>query len=107
MRQIVGQLKELDLLEGADEGGLTMICLNYDLLLSAREEIAVDGITTTNSKGIVVPSPAVSVAMQAQTQLIKLLREYGLTSKARATLKKYDPPEPEKSPLSRFLEDNG
>ena len=78
MRQITAQLKALDLLEGADEGGLTMICMSYD------------GMFDVNKQGVAVPSAAFSIVMQTQTQLTKLLREYGLTSKARASLKRLE-----------------
>lgn len=90
MRQITAQLRALDLLEGADEGGLTMICMSYDAMLAAHAEMRETGMFDVNKQGVAVPSAAFSVVMQAQTQLIKLLREYGLTSKARASLKRLE-----------------
>ena len=90
MRQITSQLKELGLYEGADDGGLTMICMSYDAMLAAHEEMRETGMFSSNKMDMSVPSAAFSVVMQTQTQLIKLLREYGLTSKARASLKRLE-----------------
>lgn len=90
MRQIVAQLKALNLYEGADEGGLMMIAMSYNAMLDAHDRVAEEGLFDTNRQGVSVPSGPFSVMMQAQTQLIKLLREYGLTSKARASLKRLD-----------------
>ena len=90
MRQITSQLKELGLYEGADEGGLTMILMSYDAMLAAHEEMRKTGMFSSNKMGMRVPSAAFSVVMQTQTQLTKLLREYGLTSKARASLKRLE-----------------
>lgn len=90
MRQITTQLKALGLLEGADEGGLTMICMSYDAMLAAHAEMRETGMFDVNKQGVAVPSAAFSIVMQTQTQLTKLLREYGLTSKARASLKRLE-----------------
>lgn len=90
IRRITAQLRALGLLEGADEGGLTMICMSYDAMLAAHEQMLQQGMFDSNKQGVAVPSAAFSVVMQTQTQLIKLLREYGLTSKARASLKRLE-----------------
>lgn len=90
MRQIVAQLKALDLYDGADDGGLTMICMSYDAMICAHDEMRETGMFDVNRQKVKVPSASFSIIMQCQTQLAKLLREYGLTAKARATLKRLD-----------------
>lgn len=105
MRDICRQLETLGLLEGADTGGLMMICANYELLLESLDELysTPGGLFDVTPQGKRVPSAAFTAATTVQTQLIKLLREYGLTSKARASLRKLEPPEEGASPLDEFL----
>lgn len=103
MKELMIQLEALSLIDGADTAGLTMICTDYDALLACHEEIREKGMFDTTPQGKTVPSAAFLCFTSLQTQIIKLLREYGLTPKARASLKRIDPGEEGPSPLEQLI----
>lgn len=101
MKQVVGMLKELELIKGADEGALNILCYMYDNFLKAQEDIKENGILIETSRRKSV-NPSVNVSGMCATQIIKLLREFGLSAKARASLNRMEESE-EESPLEAFI----
>jgi len=61
MKQVVGMLKELELIKGADEGALNILCYMYDNFLKAQEDIKENGILIETSRRKSV-NPSVNVS---------------------------------------------
>lgn len=102
MRNIIRELKRNLSLEVIDTGALNMLMTSYEMYLQASRELLKDGPLLRNKYGDVIPHPAQTIATKNYNQVLAIMKEYGLTVKARKSLKIGDDTEGE-SPLEQFM----
>lgn len=87
--RVAPELSRLDLLKEGDRAALTAYCLAWDRLVQAQQEIAADGVLSTNSQGR-VRHPAVAVLEAASKELRSWAGEFGLTPSAENKMKTHE-----------------
>ncbi len=102
MRNIIKELREKMDLEQTDMGALNMLMTSYELYLQATENLLAQGPTKTNRFGEEVANPNQIIATKNYNQVLSIMKEYGLTIKARKNLKMNTDVE-EDSPLEQFM----
>jgi P27 family predicted phage terminase small subunit len=85
-----------------DEIGLSIICFSYAEWLSASEAQHKYGAVMKTKNGNPIHSPYGSVANQHASQVISLLKEYGLTPASRGRLPSRLHEDPDWTGLARF-----
>ncbi|MCD7711405.1 MAG: phage terminase small subunit P27 family [Firmicutes bacterium] len=103
VKDVLQRLEESGVLENVDTAALDMLARNYSMFIGASKQIEREGATITNVQGNIVKHPAVTIAKDAQVQVVKIMQEFGLTAKARTKLPKLDKKEEEDSPLETFV----
>lgn len=88
-------------LENIDTALLESLESSYKNLLLAEEDIAKNGLFTTNRFGDKIANPAVKIANDAKIQMNKALEHLDVTVKLRCKNKPAD--KEEESPLEAFL----
>ena len=79
-----------------------MLAQDYNTFIKAQETLRVEGYTVKSDRGNIAPHPLIKIAKDAQTQAVRLMQEFGLTTKARTKITKKDV-EDEESPLDVFI----
>lgn len=102
---IISDLKDKDRLEATDTASLYLLANSCNLYIQAHEQIREQGLTFTSDRGNISISPFVTIARDAQKQIVQILAEYGGTLRSRQKLKELDEIV-EDSPLAQFIKEN-
>lgn len=102
MRNVIRELRDNMTLEIIDAGALNMLMTSYEMYLQATDALLREGPTLTNFRGDQVPNPNQTIATKNYNQVLAIMKEYGLTVKARKNLK-MNIEITEDSPLEEFL----
>ena len=86
IRNVVDELENSELYKGIDDAALTMLARNYSMFITASKQLAREGMTIVNAQDNVVTHPAVKIAKDSQAQAIVVMKDFGLTVKARFKL---------------------
>lgn len=104
-RELVKLLDGMGVLTTSDRRALEMLCRAYADYLKARQIVDEVGLVyetlDRNNLAVWKKNPAVDVANQAHTNVVRLLVEFGLTPSARTKVSKEGP---KKDPLGSFLD---
>jgi P27 family predicted phage terminase small subunit len=84
--RVVRDLKDAGVLGRVDRATLEGYCVSYARWRVAEKEIEAEGITVTGPKGGVMKNPAVTVAVQERTLMLKFMSELGMTPSSRSRL---------------------
>jgi len=79
-------LKENGLLTVLDKAALGLLCDAFSHYLELRNDVEQHGWIETTDKGTVYQAPRVGAMNKARSDVIKLLREFGMTPSSRAGL---------------------
>lgn len=101
---IIEDLREKERLEKTDAASLYLLANSCNLYIEAHKHIREEGMTFTSDRGNISISPYVTIARDAQKQIIQILSEYGGTLRSRQKLKEIDA-EVEDSPLATFIKE--
>lgn len=104
MRNVIRELRDNMTLETIDAGALNMLMTSYEMYLQATEALLIEGPTRTNFRGDQIPNPNQTIATKNYNQVLAIMKEYGLTVKARKNLK-MNIEITEDSPLEEFLKE--
>ena len=104
MRNVIRELKQNLTLETIDTGALNMLMTSYEMYLQATDLLLREGPLSMNRYGDTIPNPAQTIATKNYNQVLAIMKEYGLTVKARKNLK-MDVEIEEDSPLEQFLKE--
>ena len=104
MRNVIRELRDNMTLEIIDAGALNMLMTSYEMYLQATEKLLSEGGTLINFRGDQVPNPNQTIATKNYNQVLAIMKEYGLTVKARKNLK-MNVEVTENSPLEEFLKE--
>lgn len=99
---IINDLKENDRLEKSDTASLYLLANSCNLYIQAHQHIKEEGMTFTSDRNNLSISPYVTIARDAQKQIMQILESYGGTLRARQKLKELDI-QVEESPLTQFI----
>lgn len=102
MRNVIRELRDNMTLEIIDAGALNMLMTSYEMYLQATEKLLSEGGTLINFRGDQVPNPNQTIATKNYNQVLAIMKEYGLTVKARKNLK-MNIEVTENSPLEEFI----
>jgi P27 family predicted phage terminase small subunit len=102
MRNVIRELKQNLSLETIDTGALNMLMTSYEMYLRATENLLAQGPTALNRYGDEIPNPNQTIATKNYNQVLAIMKEYGLTVKARKNLKMTVEVEDD-SPLEQFM----
>ena len=104
MRNVIRELRDNMTLEVIDAGALNMLMTSYEIYLQATENLLNEGPIILTFKGDQVPNPNQTIATKNYNQVLAIMKEYGLTVKARKNLK-MNIEVTENSPLEEFLKE--
>lgn len=76
--------------ENVHEVTLEVLADNLQLIEQCREEISKNGLITTAANGYLQRNPVVDTLRQAQSMVVKICGEFGLTAKAMTKIKGND-----------------
>ena len=82
-RRVVMELARLDLISDLDVMALAAYCNSYATWLDAIKQIKETGMLVRSPNGYPMPSPYVKIERDSQEQMMKWLREFGMTPSAR------------------------
>lgn len=102
MNYVLEQLRSNDSLTNADSAALTMLARNYSMFIKAEKQLEEEGLTVRSDRGNIAEHPAVKIARDAQASALKIMKEFGLTTKSRQQLGEPTDKE-EDSPLEEFF----
>lgn len=105
MDDVLMNLEESDLLQNVDTAALTMLARNYSTFIKASKKLEIDGLTVTSSTGNISAHPLVKIAKDAQIQAMNIMKEFGLTAKARTKLPVKDKKDEADSPFEAFVKE--
>ena len=97
--------KDLGTITKLDRGMLTIYCHQWEIFVTASEEIKVTGIIVIGRHGDVMRNPAVDVADKAAGRMKMAAVELGFTPAARS--KVYGDKKPEKTNFEKFKSRGG
>lgn len=80
------RLAALGLLTEADIPVFETYCANYDLLVMAKKDVAVNGMKVRGARGDDVRNPALAAIAQATTAISRFAQEFGLTPSSRSRI---------------------
>lgn len=80
MQNVLQNLEDNGVLENVDSAALTMLARNYSMFIKASKQLEKDGLTVISDRGNIAPHPAIKIAKDAQTQAMKVMAEFGLTT---------------------------
>ena len=109
MFRLLRTLEEKNIDSKLDEAAIMLIANTYDTYLKATEILNREGLVVaviTNAGSNPKAHPAVKIQNDAQSQLTRLLVEFGLTPKSRketTAISKEDAQDTPESPLTVFL----
>ena len=93
-RRIANELHQAGLLKLVDRAALAAYCEAFGRWQQAEKLVQEKGLLVKTKNGNVIQSPAVGVANVAMRDMLKLLKEFGMTPVSRSRLK-VDKPEKE------------
>jgi len=102
MKQLVELLIQEGSIEKFDQAALTLLGNSYNTYVKAIEILHKEGITVKGKDGIPRMHPAVKIANDCETQILKFLIEFGLTPKQRNKTGLPDKKE-SLSPIEKFI----
>lgn len=85
-RKIAPRLFACGLLTEVDGLGLAMLCESFAQYVEAKRLVEEAGMVATSDNGNVYQHPAVGVMKSARGELLKWLREFGMTPSARSRI---------------------
>lgn len=94
-KRISNELYDAGLLLKVDGTALANYCVNYSIWKQASLKVQKHGIIIKTKNGHMIQSPALNVANVAARDMMKALREFGMTPSSRATLVPDKPEEKE------------
>lgn len=71
-------------------GSLDLIASDYECILECEQQLKETGLLISNKYGSLDRNPLIKVSNDAQIQLLKLIREFGLTPSSAKIIKKDD-----------------
>ena len=101
MKSVRNALKKAGALDRADCGALHILQTEYETYILAEKEIKKNGLVQVGKYGLTA-NPAINIKDKSCHQVLALMKEFGLTAKARQHIKKLDTPD-EETPLDSFL----
>lgn len=90
---IAPQLHEMGVLTSLDGSALAMYCCEFSKWRQAIEQIEKYGLVIKTKDGKIQKSPFVKISEDSLNNMIKIMREYGMTPSSRAGLKVEKKPE--------------
>lgn len=102
VKDIINNFDKEKKLNSLDSLSLYMLCDAINTYLDCEQHIKEEGYTIISDRGNTSLSPYVLIIKQAQSQINVLIKELGLSIKARSSIKLANTAE-EESPLSKFL----
>lgn len=69
------------------QGQMDLLATNYELFMSAKDEIKKSGLLITNRFGGLDKNPLLRVIVDANIQVLKLINEFGLTPMSNGKIK--------------------
>ena len=103
--RIAPELKRLGLLTRIDRAALALYCVVWSRWVFAEIQINDQGPVVEAPKTKVrMHNPFVSISHRAQTQMLRLLTEFGLTPSARSRIRAIEPPGDDD--FEKFLAEN-
>ncbi|WP_042367547.1 phage terminase small subunit P27 family [Bacteroides neonati] len=103
MEGVLAGLEDTGILETVDTAALDILARNYSMFIKASSQLELEGMTITNQQGNLVAHPAIKISKDAQTQALKVMKEFGLTALARKKLPKMEKEKEEDSPFEQFI----
>lgn len=103
MKNVIKELNKKNAIQDIDLGAIKMLCVSYEMYLQASEMLLDEGCIYRNKYGDKIPNPAQTIATKNYAQVMKIMTEYGLTIKSRASIKSVSDGEKEESPLNKFF----
>lgn len=85
MDKVVQFLREKGKLSPVDSASLYMLARQLDVFVNATTAANVEGLMVISGKSL-VPNPKIELANRAETMIIKILKEFGLTPASRKLL---------------------
>ena len=85
-RRIANALHDAGLLKGIDRAALAAYCNAWARWREAELLVQADGLLSETSNGTIIQAPAVGVANVAMRDMLKILKEFGMTPSSRARL---------------------
>lgn len=76
-------------------GSLDLIATDYETIIQCEQQLKETGLLIANKYGNLDRNPLIKVENDAQIQLLKLIREFGLTPSSAKIIKKDDEPKDE------------
>ena len=104
--RVASELKELGILTGIDMAVFAAYCHSYSVWVDATIKIQKSGTIIKAPSGYPVQNPLVSVARNAQNQMLKALVELGMTPSSRSRIT-IEPKEKKNAILDRKKRKNG
>lgn len=105
MKDIIKELNKKKAIQNIDLGAIKMLCVSYEMYLQASNILLKEGCISKNKYGDVIPHPAQTIATKNYGQVMKIMTEYGLTIKSRASIKSVSDGDKEESPLDKFFKE--
>lgn len=106
IKEVIDTLREKGQLQQIDSAAIYMLAQDYDIFIKAQERLRNEGLTVKSDRGNIAPHPLIKIAKDAQTQAVRLMQEFGLTTKARTKITKKDIEDDEESPLDVFIKNS-
>lgn len=103
IKEVIDTLREKGQLQQIDSAAIYMLAQDYNTFIKAQEILRVEGYTVRSDRGNIAPHPLIKIAKDAQTQAVRLMQEFGLTTKARTKITKKDIEDDKESPLDVFI----
>lgn len=103
IKEVIDTLREKGQLQQIDSAAIYMLAQDYNTFIKAQEILRNEGLTVRSDRGNIAPHPLIKIAKDAQTQAVRLMQEFGLTTKARTKITKKDIEDDEESPLDVFI----
>ena len=85
-KRIATPLHDVGLLKYVDRAALAAYCTAYSRWEKAEKLIQKSGLLMKTQKGNIIQNPAVGTANVAMRQMMKILKEFGMTPSSRARL---------------------
>lgn len=105
MKDVIRQLDEAGVLVDVDSAALNMLARHYSIFIKANRQLQEQDLVFTNSAGNLAPNPLVQIIKNSQIQCLNIMKDFGLTAKARTKLPKLDNSDKELSPLEQFVKE--
>ena len=83
-KRIVPQLNAMGLLSDLDISALAAYCVAYSTWVDALAQIKKTGALVRSPNGFPMPSPYIKISRDAQDEMMKWLKEFGMTPAARS-----------------------